>query len=109
MMVFLALASYLLWPSTWPEGVGELGYAKNAFGVEIFRSLYVMLDSRLRSFFSMAFCRHRARNSHSAQCRFRMRSGGESLDSNEAILPVTFRTSLVRAEVFTFNVAWSSP
>jgi hypothetical protein len=33
-VILLALASQLLWPSAWPERVRELGYAKNAFVVE---------------------------------------------------------------------------
>ena len=73
------------------------------------RSFALMLDSRLRSSFSMAIFRQRAWNSHSAQCRFRTRSGGAALESSAAILSRCFRTSPVRAEVFTLNVAWSSP
>ena len=30
-VILLTLASQLIWPSTWTEGVGELGHAENAF------------------------------------------------------------------------------
>ena len=64
----------------------------------------VIPDSKLRSSFSIAFCRHLIWNSHSPQCRFRTRSGGEELDNNATIVSVRFRTSPASAEVFTFNV-----
>ena len=69
------------------------------------RSFSLMPDSRLRSSFSIAFCRQRAWNSHSAQCRFRTRSGGVGLESSAAIFSTRFRTSPTRAEVFTFSAA----
>ena len=38
-VILLALVSQPLWPSTWAKGVGELGYAENAFAVELFSAL----------------------------------------------------------------------
>ena len=40
------------------------------------RSFSLILARKLRSSFSIAFCRQRAWNSHSVQCRFRTRSAG---------------------------------
>ncbi len=61
--------------------------------------------SRLRSSFSTAFFRQRAWNSHSAQCRFNTRSGGEGSDSNAPTFSTTFRASLTNAGSFTLSVA----
>ena len=64
MVILLALGSEPLWPPAWPEDVGELRDGEDAFAVELplllnfLRSFSVILDSRLRSSFSMAFCRH---------------------------------------------------
>ena len=68
-----------------------------------------MLASRLRSSFSRAFCRQRAWNSHSPQCRFRTRSGGEALVATSAIFDASFRTPPNKPAVLTFNIACSSP
>jgi hypothetical protein len=38
-----------------------------------------------------------------------MRSGGEGLERSAGIFSMRFRTSLAKAEVFTFCVAWLSP
>src|SRR5205809_6164247 len=75
----------------------------------VFRSLDVIAESRLRSSFSIAFCLHRAWNSHSAQCRFRMSSGGELLAINAAVFRVSIRKSFASAAVFNFRVVWLSP
>ena len=48
-------------------------------------------------------------NSHSTQCRFKTTSGGEKASKQGGDLPGHLRTSLVRAKVFTFKVARSSP
>ena len=62
------------------------------------RSLSAMPDKRLRSSFSIAFCLHRAWNSHSPQCRFRTRSGGLPAESNAAIFPVSLPTRFLKHE-----------
>src|SRR2546430_7014368 len=59
--------------------------------------------------FSRAFCRQRSWNSHSLQCRFRTRSGGEALVATSAIFGASFRTSPNKPSVLTFNVVCSSP
>lgn len=73
------------------------------------RSFSFMPASRLVSSFSSASRRQRAWNSHSAQCRFRTRSGGVELDSRASIFLRRFRTSPTRVEAFTLRAAWSSP
>src|SRR2546429_5600816 len=55
------------------------------------------------------FCRQRSWNSHSLQCRFRTRSGGEALVATSAIFGASFRTSSNKPSVLTFNVVCSSP
>ena len=74
-----------------------------------FRSFPVMFANKLRSSFSRAFCRQRSWNSHSLQCRFRTRSGGEALVATSAIFGASFRTSSNKPSVLTFNVVCSSP
>jgi hypothetical protein len=74
-----------------------------------FRSLCVIPASRLRSSFSIAIFRQRPWNSHSAQCRFRTRSGGVRLPRSVVIASRCFCTSPDMAEVLTALVAWSSP
>ena len=74
------------------------------------RSFALMPASRLRSSFSIAFFRQRAWNSHSAQCRFRTRSGGEGLASSAAIFSqVVSALRRTSAESLHLSVAWSSP
>jgi hypothetical protein len=48
-------------------------------------------------------------HSHWPQCRFSTRSGGELPARSAAISLIRFRTSPVKAGVFTFSVAWLSP
>src|SRR5262247_2915644 len=73
------------------------------------RSFAVMFASKLSSSFSRAIWRHRALNSHAAQCWLRISGGGVGFACWAAILLTTVLAMSIQPATFTLVVACLLP